>query len=366
MAIIDIVSGDIFLTVSDAIANSNPGAIIQLPAGTYSEDFPKIRHDLTLQGVGGLARLTPLPTLNPQPGDPVYQAPTNGQGILVTRANVTLDHLELTGAAVPDMNGAGVRYETGSLTITHSWLHGNQNGLLANPNPGASITIAHSEFDHNGAGDGQSHNLYVGQIGTLTLTDSYFHDANVGHEIKSRAEVTTITGTRIQDGPGAATSYSVDLPNGGIVAITGNIITKGPDALNWFIFHFGGEGDATPGNPLLTTTYPGSSLLISDNLITSDLPNADAGGLVDHPALLAQGGDANSQIILPTITGNMFRHIPAEQVLYGPLNGQMQYYPGGAYLNDNSFDVPEPATAVLLVIALAAGVLIRRAALRNA
>ncbi|MBV1798701.1 hypothetical protein [Siccirubricoccus sp. G192] len=44
--------------------------------------------------------------------------PPNGKGILVTNTDVTLDNLEFSGARVADMNGAGVRYQGGNLTIT--------------------------------------------------------------------------------------------------------------------------------------------------------------------------------------------------------------------------------------------------------
>ena len=56
--------------------------------------------------VGGMSFLLRVRTCMEKalfaPGDPVYQMPSNGQGVLVTDAGVTLDHLEITGAAVPD------------------------------------------------------------------------------------------------------------------------------------------------------------------------------------------------------------------------------------------------------------------------
>src|SRR6185295_13285067 len=101
MTITNVTTGATYATVSESISNSSAGDVIQVSAGTYSEDFPKITHSLTIQGVGGLAHLTPI------------GSPSNGQGILVIDApDVTLDHLELSGAAVPDGNGAGIRFET--------------------------------------------------------------------------------------------------------------------------------------------------------------------------------------------------------------------------------------------------------------
>ena len=48
-------------------------------------------------------------------------------------------------------------------------------------------------------GDGHTHNIYIGDIADFTLTDSYVHDANIGHEVKSRAENNTITNNVIAD-----------------------------------------------------------------------------------------------------------------------------------------------------------------------
>lgn len=356
MAIIDITTGQGFATVSAAILGSNAGDVIQVSAGTYSEDFPKITHDLTIQGVGGMATLTPLLTVNPLPGDPVYQMPSNGQGILVTRAGVVLDHLELTGAAAADGNGAGVRYETGSLTITNSWLHGNQDGLLANANAGANITIDRSEFDHNGAGDGFSHNLYVNQIGTLSITDSYFHDPVGGHEIKSRADVTIIAGTRIQDQGGDA-SYSVDLPNGGIGLISNSVIEKGSNAPNWFLVHYGGESVLADGSML---TLGGVTVI--NNFAAPE----------DRQSFAYEQTALGSGELAPVLVDNStFYGFGAPQLLAGP--GEVQV--PGADAGGNTFlpvaqqpgldtshpwDVPAPGGGPMLAMALAGVVVVRR------
>ncbi len=128
-----------------------------------------------------------------------------------------------------------------------------------------SITVKDSEFSHNGNGDGLTHNLYAGAIKQLTIQDSYFHDAVVGHEIKSRALSTTITGSRIQDNSGDA-SYAIDLPQGGNALIQGNTIQKGVNALNPVIIAFGEEGNLNPN----------SSLAVRGNTIVNDDPKGIA------------------------------------------------------------------------------------------
>ena len=95
---------------------------------------------------------------------------------------------------------------------------------------------------------------------TLTLENSRFLDAVVGHEIKSRAENTIIKNNLIADGPTGTASYSIDLPNGGNAIIEHNRIEKGPLAQNPVIITTGEEG----------SIYPSSSLLVSDNTIVND------------------------------------------------------------------------------------------------
>ena len=361
MAIFDVTTGTFYATVSAAILGAASGDVIQLSAGTYSEDFPTITTSLTIEGVGGLARLTPLLTVNPQPGDPVFQSPSNQKAVLVTRAGVTLDHIEITGAAVSaanGSNGAGIRYETGSLTITNSHIFGNQEGLLANANPGAAITISNSEFDHNGAENGLTHNIYVGQIGTLTITNSYIHDALGGHEIKSRADNTIVTGTRIQDGL-ADSSFLIDLPNGGVGLIANDVVEKGANTLNHAGFHFGGE---------LVPVIDPSRLTITGITYINLLDPAVTGGF--SPVVL----DQSSPYVTPSITGSTFYGITPGQLLTNQAGQQISGAPftdqalGNRFLDislapvfDSSspilpsspLQVPEPGTGLLLLGAVA-------------
>jgi hypothetical protein len=138
----------------------------------------------------------------------------------------------------------------------------NQEGLLGAADGSGVITIDHSEIDHNGEGSGSTHNLYIGAIGSFSLTNSYVHDAVVGHEVKSRAATNTITGNRIFDNSGSA-SYSIDLPNGGNANINGNLIEQGAHTQNPYILAYGEEGQ----------TNTGASFAISNNTIVNDDPS---------------------------------------------------------------------------------------------
>jgi len=236
-----------FRRIADAVAASHDGDVVAVQAGTYINDFATVTHKITLQGIGGMVKMV------------ATAAPTNGKAILTTDNDVTIDHFEFCGARVADKNGAGIRYEAGNLAITNSYFHDNENGLLGAPDPNGTITVRNSEFGHNGNGNGLTHNIYVGVIKQLTIQDSYFHDAVIGHEIKSRALNTTITGSRIQDNSGNA-SYSIDLPQGGNALIQGNVIQKSVNAPNSVIIAFGEEGHLNPN----------SSLTVRGNTIVND------------------------------------------------------------------------------------------------
>jgi hypothetical protein len=281
-SIVDVTTGTTYDTVSDAINGSGAGDLIQIQGGTYVEDFPKITHDLTLEAVGSLAHLE-------TPGQP-----TNGEAILVTDANVTVDGLELSGATVPDGNGAGIREESGSLTVLNSYIHDNQDGILTSGViAGATLTIDHTEFNHNGSGTGFTHNLYAGQLDLVNITNSYFTGVVAGHEIKSRALDTIIESSRIQDGATGTSSYDVDLPNGNVATIENNVIEKGSNSNNQALVHFGGEVSPVADN---------SSLTINGNTIIDDRQST--------PFVLDQANLANGSIAVPTITGNTFYGLP--------------------------------------------------------
>ena len=270
MATLTVGPGEEYSTLSAAVAASQDGDVIEVNAGTYTNDFPEeIDDSITIEGVGGLASFV------------ATEPPPNEKGILVIGSGsdsptVTLDDLELSGVAISDDeggNGAGVRYQSGNLTINNSYIHDNQDGILADADASGSVTITNTEFADNGTSSGSSsgftHNIYIGAVGTFDITDSYVTAANVGNEIQTRALVNIITDNRIVDGPTATASYSINLIDGGVDTVSGNTIEKGPNSGNPFIIAFGADG----------SVYAGSSLTVSDNTILYDGSRSDVSAL---------------------------------------------------------------------------------------
>jgi VCBS repeat-containing protein len=277
-------AGKQFATLAAAVAASRDGDVIGIDAGTYVNDFATINTKITIVGVGGMANLVATGLIG------------NGKGILVTNTDVTIQNLSFSGAKVADLNGAGIRYQGGNLTVQDSYFHDNENGILANASTTGTITIDDSEFFNNGRGDGYSHGIYIGNIAKLTITDSLFHNANIGHEIKSRAQETVIENSRIFDEPDGTASYSIDLPNGGKATIRGNVIEQGPVSDNPAIIHFGGEG----------SPYAGSSLLVEHNVVVNHLASSSARMLLNQTTVTA------------SVAGNDVYGLTSGQIASGP------------------------------------------------
>ncbi len=174
-----------------------------------------------------------------------------GKAIWVTKGDsITIDNIEFSGATVPDKNGAGIRAEGLNLTIRNCYFHDNENGILVSNNPEINLFIEFSEFGNNGAGDGYSHNIYVGHSHSFTMQYCYFHHAKIGHQVKSRAQNNFIKYNYITDETDGKSSSLIDLPNGGFSIVIGNILFQGPEAENGRLISYGLEGLTNDYNKL--------------------------------------------------------------------------------------------------------------------
>ena len=221
-------------TVASLVAD---GDTVAIDAGDYPDEVATwSRSRLVLRGVGGFAHLK------------APAAISNGKAIWVIAGNdAVVDSIEFSGAAVPDLNGAGIRAEGINLTTRHSWFHDNQEGILGGK---GHVRIENSEFARNGAGDGYSHNLYISNCDTFTLVGSYSHHAVIGHEVKSRAKVNILIGNWIGNEASGTASYEIDLPNGGSSIVMGNMIQQGISTDNPVMVSYGEEGLSNPGTDL--------------------------------------------------------------------------------------------------------------------
>ena len=257
---------------SAAAKVARDGDTVEIEAGVYPRDAAVWwQSNLTIRAVGGRAHLR---------ADGVH---AEGKAIWVLKgANTTIENVEFSGAKVPDRNGAGIRLEGPGLTVRHCYFHHNENGILGGAGRESDVLIEHSEFAHNGFGDGQSHNLYIGTARNFTLRYSYVHHAIVGHNVKSRAIKNFISYNRIMDEHDGRASYAIDLPDGGLSFVMGNLIQQGPENENRAIVAYGAEGYKNPLNEL----YFVSNTVVNDDPLGAHFffirPGADAIRIVNN------------------------------------------------------------------------------------
>ena len=271
--------GKPFATPCSAIAAAANGDIIEIAgSNTYTGDVCAIlASNLTIRGVNGRPKID------------AGGRNSGGKAIWVVVGNdITIENVEMFGATVPDQNGAALRLEGTNFTMRGSFLHDNENGILSAANTSSNILIETSEFGHNGFGTGATHNLYIGQNGSLTFRYNYSHDATVGHNLKSRALVNTISYNRFSSTPpgqagttaSGQPSYEIDLPNAGTSYVIGNIIEQPAANQNPAMLAYGEEGASNAGNDL----YVINNTFLNDN--SSSGTFLFIGGSVRTPALV--------------------------------------------------------------------------------
>jgi hypothetical protein len=272
-------AGKQYATPCNAFANAVDGDVIEINGNfTYAGDVCGIyANNLTIRGVNGRPKI-----------DAAGRNALGKGTWVVSGNNVVVENVEMFGAAVPDQNGAALRLEGNNFTLRSSFLHDNENGILGGQSSSSNILIENSEFGHNGYGTGYTHNLYIGNAGSLTFRYNYSHDANVGHNLKSRALINTITYNRFSStGPGESgttasgqPSYEIDLPNAGTAYVIGNVIEQPLQNQNPTMLAYGEEG----------ATNPGKDLYVVNNTFLNDDSS--------HGTFLLIGSDVNTAALM--------------------------------------------------------------------
>jgi len=217
---------------SDAFAAAKEGDVVEIDtAGEYGGDVATIRTNrLIIRGVGpGRVKL------------PANGRHAGGKAIwVIPAADVVIENVEFSGARVPDRNGAGIRAEGTNLTLRNCRFYDCEDGILGGA---GEIVIEGCEFAHCGpVPQPATHSLYIGQGCTkLVFRFNYSTDVIEGHLLKSRAKESWIMYNRIADENGTGSAV-IDLPNGGLAVIVGNILHKGPHAQNNRVIAYGMEG----------------------------------------------------------------------------------------------------------------------------
>ena len=246
-----------YATPCAALKVAADGDTILVDSGVYKGDVCAFwQNNLTVRGVG-----------KTRPHIEAAGKIAEDRGIWVFHGrNFTVENIEFSGAHIePRYNGSGLGAKGTNWTVRNCYFHDNQDGILESNIRQSHIVIEYSEFARNGAGDGQSHNLYIGTTASLIFRFNYSHDASVGHLLKTRAAVNYILYNRLS-GENGTDSYEINVPNGGTTYVIGNVIQQGPNSQNPAMLDYLSEG-IEPANA-------GNDLYVVNNTFVNDLPNS--------------------------------------------------------------------------------------------
>lgn len=219
------------------------GDTIYIEGGVYANDATKwIKKNLTFIGLGTGSNRTILRHSGNIP---------NGKGIFVfetpgTCDNASIDNIVFDGAMVSDAdggNGAGIRFQATNITVTNCLFTNCQNGILeGNGNVSSSnVIIENSEFFNNGyqlqddpTHSGYEHHIYIGaSADTLLVKNCWFrHPRGQANSIKTRAQRNYILYNLIDEEATGYGSWEINIAQGGLNVILGNIIIQGPASAN--------------------------------------------------------------------------------------------------------------------------------------
>ncbi|PAX09812.1 hypothetical protein CKY28_03040 [Sphingomonas lenta] len=172
-----------------------------------------------------------------QPGAVVFDRMVcESKAALVLRGRgARVDGIVFRNLEVADGNGAGIRIEKGNLDVANSMFLDSQSGILSANDPAGRISIDHSTFAGLGkdpTGNG-AHGMYIGDYGSLRVTNSRFERGTGGHYLKNRAARVEILNNSFDDTRGRTTNYMIDLSNGATGRIAGNEFVQGREKDNY-------------------------------------------------------------------------------------------------------------------------------------
>lgn len=243
--------GQEFVRIADAAKAAKDGDIVEILSGEYRGDVALwTQKRLLIRGIGERPVLIADGRI------------AEGKAIWVIRdGDFLIDNIEFRGARAADYNGAGIRFERGRLEVRNSVFTDNQAGILTANFANSELFVRDSLFAQAPEQEESlPHLLYVGRIARFEVSGSRFHQGYRGHLLKSRARYNDIRYNLLYDGPQGEASYELELPNGGLAFVVGNIIGQSAATQNPVVVAYGAEGNA----------WPESALYLAHNTLLSD------------------------------------------------------------------------------------------------
>src|SRR4051794_25729733 len=217
-------TGQVFTSLQDAVSAIGGGrGTIRIAPGRYG--------DCAVQEAGSVAFVAATP------GTAIFDGGIcEDKAVLVLRGrSARVEGLVFTHMQVGDGNGAGIRIEHGDLDVVQAMFVDGQCGILSATDPHGTIRIDHSTFSRLGKepdGSG-AHSVYIGHYGALSVIHSRFERGTGGHYLKSRSPRIEVLDNSFDDSGGQDTNYMIDLPEGAVGRIAGNIFLQGNGKENY-------------------------------------------------------------------------------------------------------------------------------------
>jgi hypothetical protein len=219
------------------------GDTVYIDGGIYTNDATKWnKKNLKFIGLGTASNRTILRYTGNIP---------NGKGIFVfelpgTCDNPYLENIVFDGAQISDANGANgaaIRFQANNITVKNCKFMNCQNGILEGHGSvsTSNVIIENSEFENNGyqlqndpTHSGYEHNIYISaSADTLVVKNCYFHHPRgQANSLKTRAQRSYILYNLIDEEATGYGSWELNIAQGGLNVIIGNIIIQGPAGAN--------------------------------------------------------------------------------------------------------------------------------------
>lgn len=219
------------------------GDTVYIDGGVYPNDAVKwIKKNLKIIGLGSGNNRTVMLYTGDIP---------NGKGIFVfetpgTCDNAYIDNIVFDGAQISDANGAngaGIRFQAVNLTVNNCKFTNCQNGILEGNGSvtTSNVSIQNSEFQNNGYQlqndpnySGYEHNIYISaSADTLLVENCWFHHPRgQANSLKTRAQRAFILYNFIDEESTGYGSWEINIAQGGLNVILGNVIIQGPSGAN--------------------------------------------------------------------------------------------------------------------------------------
>jgi hypothetical protein len=163
--------------------------------------------------------------------------------------------------------------EVGSMTLNNCYLHdcaqGPGIGYSAFGQNSIFAYMFDTELARNGVANGRTHNTYIGHVGEFLADNLYSHDTAGTHLVKTRAYLNIIRygqirGERTDANTGEVESCNIDVPNGGLTYIIGNVLQQSLNSANQAINY----AEENPGGSVaMGATNPIQELYVVNNTI---------------------------------------------------------------------------------------------------